>query len=532
MRLFQRLRNNSSVTSFPGEVRRGQHFLAGFAFTAVLTCLTSIATAQQTRIEIRVFPDSIGHVTVEGTCAPATIWSFRDSYAGVLNLGNRVEALKLFDAAGAEVMSRKIAPGQFQSVAPASKFHYEVSLAPPLRGTDAARVSWLNSDRGILMLRDLLPTRQSGAVANGEAPERVTVRLKLPQSWVAHSNEAENVGAEIEIADADLAVFAVGDHLRISTTTASGMTLSLVAAGDWAFSDGEAIELAGKVLKTHRDVFGGVPSRRATLILFPFPQSGAPEKWSAETRGSSVTLLIRKLPSKVAALAQLSVPLTHEFLHFWAPNGLNLTGEYDWFYEGFTVYQSAQVAVRLDLLTFQEFLNAISSAYDGYALGLDRDRWSLVEASKRRWTVGESSVYSKSMVVAFLYDLKLRSLTHRKNSLDDVYRSLFRDYGYKAANPRSAASQPKQGSDGTEAVLRALGAYSGMQEFGRSLVSNAAAINLAEELAPFGLRVETFGLRTRISVSESLTRQQRDLLHDLGYNNSVRSPQQRKSSKG
>jgi hypothetical protein len=70
-----------------------------------------------------------------------------------------------------------------------------------------------------------------------------------------------------------------------------------------------------------------------------------------------------------------------------------------------------------------------------------------------------------------------------------------------------------------------------MQDFGRSFVSNAAAINLAEQLAPFGLHAETFGLRTRISVSESLTRQQRDLLHDLGYNDSVRSPQQRKSSR-
>jgi len=61
-------------------------------------------------------------------------------------------------------------------------------------------------------------------------------------------------------------------------------------------------------------------------------------------------------------------------------------------------------------------------------------------------------------------------------------------------------------------------------------VSNPIVINLAERLAPFGLRVETFGLRTRISVSESLTRQQRDLLHDLGYNDSVRSPNHRKPS--
>jgi hypothetical protein len=69
-----------------------------------------------------------------------------------------------------------------------------------------------------------------------------------------------------------------------------------------------------------------------------------------------------------------------------------------------------------------------------------------------------------------------------------------------------------------------------MQDFGRSFISNPVTINLAEALAPFGLRVETFGLRTRIGVSESLTRQQRDLLHDLGYNDYVRSPGQRKPS--
>jgi hypothetical protein len=67
-----------------------------------------------------------------------------------------------------------------------------------------------------------------------------------------------------------------------------------------------------------------------------------------------------------------------------------------------------------------------------------------------------------------------------------------------------------------------------MQEFGGSLIAKPASINLAERLAPFGLRVETFGLRTRINVSEALTRQQRDLLHDLGYNDYVRSPRQKK----
>jgi predicted metalloprotease with PDZ domain len=484
--------------------------------------------AQQAKIEIRVLPGTAGRIIVEGNCAPTTAWSFPDSYAGVLNLGSRIEGLTLSDAAGAQVGNRRIAPGQFQAAAPATRFRYEVSLALTGRAADAARVSWLSSERGLLMLRDLLPVWT--AAASDQIRQRVTVRLSLPAGWVAHSNEAPNVGGEFEIADADVAVFAVGDRLRISTSNVSGMTLSLVAAGEWAFSDAEALELAGKVLRAHGAVFGGVPSRQATLILFPFPQNSAAERWSAETRGSSVTLLLGKLPSKVAALAQLSGPLTHEFLHFWVPNGLTLAGDYDWFYEGFTVYQAARVAVRLDVLTFPEFLNAISRAYDGYSAGLDRDRWSLVEASKRRWTAGESSVYSKSMVTAFLYDLNLRFKSHDKHSLDDVYRSVFREYRSEGANPRGAERQPGKGSEGSEVVLRALGAQLGMQDFGRSFVSNPATINLAEQLAPFGLRVETFGLRTRIDVSESLTHQQRDLLHDLGYNDYVRSPGQRKRS--
>ena len=95
---------------------------------------------------------------------------------------------------------------------------------------------------------------------------------------------------------------------------------------------------------------------------------------------------------------------------------------------------------------------------------------------------------------------------------------------------RGAGSRTGQGSDGSAAALKALAAYSGMQDFGGSFISNAAAINLPELLAPFGLRVETFGLRTRISVSDSLTRQQGDLLVDLGYNIYVRSPRQRKPS--
>jgi hypothetical protein len=53
-------------------------------------------------------------------------------------------------------------------------------------------------------------------------------------------------------------------------------------------------------------------------------------------------------------------------------------------------------------------------------------------------------------------------------------------------------------------------------------VTQPARIDLRQELAPFGLQVETFSLRTRINVSEDLTKQQRDLLRQLGYNDVTR----------
>ena len=539
---IQPFRSSQSIST------RSRRWGKSSGVAVLLCCIAAIVNARQVKVVIQPPVDSHARAFIEVIGEPVRIWSFRNSYSGVSELGTRIEKPEAFDASGAEISVRKIAPGQFEAARPASRFRYEVNLEPPAQPSDAARVSWLTFTRGLLMLADLLPTNRSegGKAADGEkkgtAAEGLIVRFIVPNSWGVYSNESQNAAGDFPVlargevqkevafvvADVDRAVFAVGSHLRISQAPASGMTLRLVADGEWALADRDALELAANVLKAHHDVFGAMPSKQGTLILLPFPQTvpANASKWSAETRGNSVTLLIGKLPSKIAALAQLSVPLTHELFHFWVPNGLNLDGDYDWFYEGFTIYQAARTGVRLDLLQFPEFLNAISRAYDAYRIGLDHDRWSLVEASRRRWTGGESAVYSKSMVIAFLYDLKLRSQSRSKHSLDEVYRNIFRAHRVSEAGGSSGG----QGMDGSEAAIEALDSYPGVQDFGRLFIRDAVTINLQEELAPFGLRVETFGLRTRISVSDALTRQQRDLLHELGYNDYVRAPKQRKPS--
>jgi predicted metalloprotease with PDZ domain len=411
------------------------------------------------------------------------------------------------DESGAEIPTRKIAPGQFDSAKAGSHFRYEVNLTPSLSSSDSARVSWLNQQRGLLMLADLLPVisgKHDGKTA-------ATVRFESPESWTVQSSDRESSQPASEVSDIDRAVFAVGKNLRSSRITESGMSFRLVADGEWAFTDADVSEMVARILKAHREVFGAMPAKQGTLILFPFSGAAAANQWSAETRGATVTLLIGKLPSKIGALAQISTPLTHELFHLWVPNALALEGDYDWFYEGFTVYQAARTAVRLDLLTFPEFLNAIGRAND--AANAQTNSVSLIEASSRRWTTGQAAVYSKSMVVAFLFDLRMRSLSHGKKSLDSVYRVILQKHSGNGAK-----------FDGNEAVTRALVADEASENFVRQFVRNAVTINLASELAPFGLEVETPGLRTRIAVSDKLNKQQRDLLRDLGYNDAVRSP--------
>jgi hypothetical protein len=460
--------------------------------------------AQSLSVTLEVLPGAPGRLLMQGAGSPRQTWSFRDSYAGVLGLGNRVRGFQLFDANGKQIAVRRIAPGQFESSEPATNFKYEIELTPTSRPSDAAFTSWLALDRGMLMLGDVLPEWPS------QRQETVSVRLVMPSGWSAYASDSGKLVTQIESADPNRPVVVVGKKLRTSTSAILGKPFTLLTDGDWAFADNDALEVVGNVLKFHSANVGAFPCESASLVLLPLPQAAAGNKWSAQTRGCTVTLLMGKVPSKVGAVSQLGLALTHEVFHFWVPNGLALAGDYDWFYEGFTMYEAARAAVRLDLLSFDQFLNAIADAYDGSSGG-DAQNLSLIEASRQRWTSGASTVYSKAMVVAFLYDLNLRWQTKGKRSLDDVYRTIMANH--LAKPPRDAARL-----DANSAVVGALRLEVSDQDFVNRLVVMRATIDLEKELAPFGLHVERPAVRTHISANAQLTSRQRDLLKQLGYN--------------
>jgi predicted metalloprotease with PDZ domain len=428
--------------------------------------------------------------------------SFRNTYAGVLGLRERIEKLKASGANGESVQVNRLAAGEYQSAEKFARLQYEVNLAEPSRPAQMSHVSWLNREHGLLMLMDLLPatTRGSGGFSS------VVVDLEMPASWRVAAN-AKKQGAQFSTADPENAVFLVGPGVREKTESFGAFNFSIISSGKWPISEKDALKTAREIIEDYSRVTQFALKRNAVLMLLPYPADAGPQSWSAETRGNVVVLLLGRNASGRRVLSRLGILLSHELFHLWVPNSLNLVGNYDWFFEGFTLYQALRMDLRLGLISFDDYLETIARVYDSYSSSPDRDRLSLIEASERRWTTSSSLVYDKGMLVALSIDLSLRKRSDCRESLDDVYRDLFRLSGSPAAGQASA----------NETIIGVLNAREGSADLAKDYIENIGKLELDATLASYGIQVQQGSGGTRLVVARDLDPAERKLLGCLGY---------------
>ncbi|HET6648443.1 MAG TPA: hypothetical protein VFH01_14030 [Pyrinomonadaceae bacterium] len=435
---------------------------------------------------------------VEAQGPETDTWSFRNIYAGIGNLGARVENFKVH-ADGQSVTVRNLAPGEFRSSKEVSKFSYEIVLGERSRAAELSHVSWINRERGFLMLADLLPRFGRETLT----PSKLSVDFQLPAGWSVASANLPDSDRRYSITDIDNAVFYIGRELREKSKFIDSMELGLITSGNWPFSDDDALKIAARIVKEHSKLTQYRLKRRAVVFLAPLSGMEGPDRWTAETRGATVVLLMGRNAGQKALLGRLGVVLAHELFHLWVPNALALKGEYDWFFEGFTLYQALLTSVRLNLIKFDGYLDTMARVYDSYRSLPDHDKLSLIEASERRWTAAPSFVYDKGMLVAFIHDLKLRQSVRNKTSAD-IYPELFR-------------TAVTTSLDANEVIMSVLNRPPGMSQFFEDYVQNGGDIPLDAILAQYGLRVETKDFRSRILIKKDLSAEQRLLLRSLGY---------------
>jgi predicted metalloprotease with PDZ domain len=417
--------------------------------------------------------------------------------AGVEGLGARVGDIKLFGADGDPLVFRKFTDGEFVSTADIGSWEYEVDLSPLRTRDAAAHASWIFEDRGILMAGDLLP----------EQAKNGTLRIDVPEGWHVFGVNSASDTRSFKIDDLEDSVVVVGKGWTRSVIKASGRTIFLSVSGRWHFTPAEAGEMAAEISSEYERRFGAGPSQQFHIVLSNFPATVPPGNWAAETRGNTLTIVSSDMPFKTQSLQRLHEQLRHELLHFWIPNGVNLTGNYDWFYEGFALYQSLKLAVGVNRIRFEDFLDTLSRAHSIDSAYTARPL-SLVQASSSRFAGADTVVYARGMLVAFLCDLATLESSGGKRSVENILAEVI------ARHRKPAVSM-----DGNTAVIDLLRSHGELVPIVDGYVTGLDKIHWAKNLAAAGIEDSDVGPTTRLRVKEKLSSRQKTILDKLGYNN-------------
>ncbi len=473
---------NSLITSWPRRIFGLVAFIFG---VFILT-----ANAQPTTAEVRVSLNTNSQILIEiNLASQQNSWSFRNAFAGAVGLGERIKEFQGYRA-GKTISVNKLATGEFRSVEKADRITY-VLETPLQRPADLAHISWLTQESGLFMLGDLLP----------ESIGAISIGFGLPEGWVVESSLDYDKKGVYYSEHPEECVFFVGQRLRNVSKSVQGMDLRISIQGSWPFDDEKVLKSAAKLMEFYSNLTNFKLRKRTAVFIVPMP-AGVSSQWKAETRGSTVVLLLNPQAGFRNWSAQLGVIFTHEILHLWVPNSLNLTGDYDWFFEGFTLYVALQAALKLKLIDFKEYLNTLGRVYDSY-LSYSENA-TLIEASERRWTTLTPVVYDKGMLVAFLYDLTIRLKSDGKSSLEDVYHLLF-------------ARNPAEPGEGNDVIIKLLGASPATKDFSTAYIESRSKVDLQQAVVQFGLDVNSSGATTKVSVRNQLTPNQQNLLRSLGY---------------
>lgn len=423
---------------------------------------------------------------------------FRRSEDGYVNTGTRVSDLALYDENGRKVDSKRLIPGEYLANSDFSEWTYQIDLSPSKIKAAAAHSSWLNTTSGVLMLDDLLPQINSSAKSFS-----TVLKLDLPVGWSAYSIGETSHSGNFAIPDLRDSVIILGRDLRTATFQIESARFRLVFSGRWLFTDDEARDIVKEIFSAYRDLFGTLPDKEFQIAFLKFPSEVVPGQWEAETRGSNIIIISSDMPFRTQSLQRIHEQLRHEIFHFWIPNSVELTGDYAWFYEGAALYESLKMAVFLNRIRFEDFLDTLSRAYtldEG-----ERPRRPLITPGLSYRSSGYSLTrnYARGILVAFLSDVALIRASKGKRNLESVLRTLY------AEHRRNLVP-----IDGNTAVISALG----LGDITERFVLGSDKIDWENTLGEIGLVQQAKGREIVLSVSPKLTGGQKAILNKLGYN--------------
>jgi hypothetical protein len=427
--------------------------------------------------------------------------SFLTTSIGAADLADRVSNLELTDQNGKLVSYKRFSAGEYLADAVFSGWSYVVSTESPKNLRASAHISWITDNTGMLMLDDLLPQSPKSA---GQSTVRLAI--EVPTGWRIISSEKIISTGIYQVSNIQKAMFLIGTDLRETKATIGNSALNIATSGQWLFTDAESVRIVEDIFREYTGLFGFGTAGDLQILIVPFPQKNVQKgTWEAETRGRTVSIVSADMPFKTQSLQRLHEQMRHEIFHLWLPNGVNLSGNYDWFYEGFALYQALKTGVELNQIRFVDFLDTLSRAHN--IDSMQTRPLLLIDSSQNRLSGDDTRIYARGMLVAFLCDLSLLQSSKGKKTIGDIYRKLYD--AYKPPNPVS---------DANTAIKKVFASYPQLASVVADYIEGSQKIDWQARLEWAGIENEPGGSRTNLRVKTKLSGSQKALLNKLGYN--------------
>ncbi|MBX7248577.1 MAG: hypothetical protein K1X35_05930 [Caulobacteraceae bacterium] len=296
----------------------------------------------------------------------------------------------------------------------------------------------------------------------------------VPAGW-AVASDLDHAGGVQDTGDLLDSVLVGGSDLHMVTTEAAGGRIRIAMHGDWKFSPRQMADLIDRIAVSAADFWG---EKGQDFFVAVTPMASPPGQGTAQYGvglGDAFSLWSTTEVDEPA----LRHIVTHEHEHVWFPTRVGgvRTGRDEpldyWLSEGFTDFYTLRILLRSGLWTPEEFVADYNRILRDYANSPVIGAPNAVVAQGFWEDPAIADLpYQRGLLLAALWDQRLRQHTHGARDLDDVVRAM-RD---------RAAAQARDGS-AVENLQVAYAAFGG--ELGTDmtdLVDNGRPLLLPEDL--------------------------------------------------
>jgi predicted metalloprotease with PDZ domain len=292
-------------------------------------------------------------------------------------------------------------------------------------------------------------------------------------------------------------------HLSIGEFEANGIPHSIAIRGQTRVDMGRLCHDLQTLCEQHLSFLGAPRDFDRYVFLLHAPGSGyggLEHRWSSSLVCARDSLPMRGDEEVREDYRTFLGLASHEYFHSWNVKRLKPAAftPYDlsaethtellWVFEGVTSYYDDLALVRSGLITERSYLELLGRTITRVLRGAGRLRQSVAESSFDAWTKFYKqdanaanaivSYYAKGSLIALALDLKLRSETDGKISLDDVMKECWARWG------ETGEGMPEDGFESVAIEVSGLD----LGDFFDALVRGTGELPLEALLSTHGVR--------------------------------------------